>query len=98
MHELPQFDYLCSIQLNCRPLARHCECLWGLFFVQIADEQIEMESTPTFLNPPVVEFVLGVQFSPLAEFTSAHFGHRVSVDAFLRIASPDFQRRWGPQV
>ena len=33
-----------------------------------------MEITPTFLNPPVVEFVLGVQFSPLAEFTSAHFG------------------------
>lgn len=33
-----------------------------------------MEITPTFLNPPVVEFVLGVQFSPLDEFTSAHFG------------------------
>ena len=48
--------------------------LCGLVFVQIADEQIEMESTPTFLNPPVVEFVLGVQFSPLADFTSAHFG------------------------
>lgn len=33
-----------------------------------------MEPTPTFENPPVVEFVLGVQFSPLTELTSAHFG------------------------
>ncbi|MBX3419386.1 MAG: TIGR04255 family protein [Pirellulaceae bacterium] len=33
-----------------------------------------MEQTPTFINPPIVEFVLGAQFAPLGSFTSAHFG------------------------
>lgn len=33
-----------------------------------------MSQTPTFKNPPVVEFVLGVQFSPLAKLTAGHFG------------------------
>ena len=33
-----------------------------------------MTKTPTFKNPPVVEFVLGVQFSPLTKLTSGHFG------------------------
>ena len=30
--------------------------------------------TPTFANPPIVELALGVQFSPLTQFTSGHFG------------------------
>lgn len=33
-----------------------------------------MDTRPTFENPPLVEFVLGIQFSPLTELTSAHFG------------------------
>lgn len=33
-----------------------------------------MIETPTFKNPPVVEFVLGVQFSPLANLSAGHFG------------------------
>lgn len=33
-----------------------------------------MSSTPTFRNPPVVEFVLGVQFAPLVNLTAGHFG------------------------
>jgi len=33
-----------------------------------------MNETPTFLNPPIVEFVLGAQFSPLSELTSAFYG------------------------
>jgi uncharacterized protein (TIGR04255 family) len=31
-------------------------------------------TTPTFKNPPVVEFVLGVQFSPLVRLTTGHLG------------------------
>ena len=33
-----------------------------------------MTTTPTFKNPPVVEFVLGVQFSPLAKLSAGQFG------------------------
>lgn len=33
-----------------------------------------MTGTPTYPNPPIVELVLGVQFSPLTKFTSGHFG------------------------
>lgn len=33
-----------------------------------------MSKTPTFLKPPVVELVLGAQFSPLTKFTTAHNG------------------------
>ncbi len=33
-----------------------------------------MKATPTFKNPPVVEFVLGVQFSPLTKLSAGHFG------------------------
>jgi len=33
-----------------------------------------MSPTPTFANPPIVEFVLGAQFSPLTKLSSAHFG------------------------
>lgn len=33
-----------------------------------------MKQTPTFKNPPIVEFVLGVQFAPLTRMTSAHHG------------------------
>jgi uncharacterized protein (TIGR04255 family) len=33
-----------------------------------------MSDTPDFANPPVVELVLGVQFSPLTKLTSGHFG------------------------
>jgi uncharacterized protein (TIGR04255 family) len=33
-----------------------------------------MTETPTFKNPPVVEFVLGVQFSPLTKLVSGHYG------------------------
>jgi len=33
-----------------------------------------MTETPTFKNPPVVEFVLGVQFSPLIKLSAGHFG------------------------
>ena len=33
-----------------------------------------MDPTPTFINPPIVEFVLGAQFSPLGKLTSAHYG------------------------
>ncbi len=32
------------------------------------------EPTPTFANPPVKEFVLGVQFSPLVKLSAGHFG------------------------
>lgn len=33
-----------------------------------------MDSTPTFKNPPIVEFVLGAQFSPLGKLSAAHYG------------------------
>lgn len=33
-----------------------------------------MTATPTFATPPIVELVLGAQFSPLAKLTSGHFG------------------------
>ncbi len=33
-----------------------------------------MVLTPDFANPPVIEFVLGVQFSPLENLTTGHFG------------------------
>lgn len=33
-----------------------------------------MTDTPTFNNPPVVEFVLGAQFSPLTKLASGHYG------------------------
>jgi uncharacterized protein (TIGR04255 family) len=33
-----------------------------------------MIDTPNFANPPVVELVLGAQFSPMTKFTSGHFG------------------------
>jgi uncharacterized protein (TIGR04255 family) len=32
------------------------------------------KSLPTFDNPPVIETIIGVQFAPLIDFTSAHFG------------------------
>lgn len=33
-----------------------------------------MEDTPTFIHPPIVELVIGAQFSPLVTLTSGHFG------------------------
>ena len=33
-----------------------------------------MTDTPDFANPPLVELVLGVQFSPLTKLTAGHFG------------------------
>lgn len=33
-----------------------------------------MSDTPHFANPPVVELVLGAQFSPLTKLTAGHFG------------------------
>ena len=33
-----------------------------------------MFETPTFQKPPIVEFVLGVQFSPLTRLSAGHFG------------------------
>lgn len=33
-----------------------------------------MTSTPDFANPPIVELVLGAQFSPLTKLTAGHFG------------------------
>lgn len=33
-----------------------------------------MEQTPDFANPPIVEFVLGVQFAPLENLTTGHLG------------------------
>jgi uncharacterized protein (TIGR04255 family) len=33
-----------------------------------------MNTTPTFAKPPIVELVLGAQFSPLTKLTSAHLG------------------------
>ena len=33
-----------------------------------------MAATPTFDRPPIVELVLGVQFSPLTKLRAAHFG------------------------
>jgi uncharacterized protein (TIGR04255 family) len=33
-----------------------------------------MNGTPTFANPPIVELVLGAQFSPLTKMTAGHFG------------------------
>jgi uncharacterized protein (TIGR04255 family) len=33
-----------------------------------------MSRTPDFANPPIVELVLGAQFSPLTRLTSGHFG------------------------
>ena len=32
------------------------------------------DTTPDFANPPIVELVLGAQFSPLTRLTSGHFG------------------------
>ncbi len=37
-------------------------------------ERFRMNQTPTYKNPPVVEFVLGVQFSPLSKLRAGHFG------------------------
>ncbi len=31
-------------------------------------------TTPTYTNPPIVELIIGVQFSPLTKFTTGHFG------------------------
>jgi len=33
-----------------------------------------MSATPEFANPPIVELVLGAQFSPLTKLTVGHFG------------------------
>ena len=33
-----------------------------------------MTATPTFASPPIVELVLGAQFSPLTKLTAGHFG------------------------
>jgi uncharacterized protein (TIGR04255 family) len=33
-----------------------------------------MSDTPKFTNPPVVELVIGAQFSPLTKLTAGHFG------------------------
>jgi uncharacterized protein (TIGR04255 family) len=33
-----------------------------------------MNGTPDFANPPIVELVLGAQFSPLVKLTSGHYG------------------------
>lgn len=33
-----------------------------------------MAATPSFSTPPIVELVLGAQFSPLSKLTSGHFG------------------------
>jgi uncharacterized protein (TIGR04255 family) len=33
-----------------------------------------MTATPTFATPPIVELVLGAQFSPLTKLTAGHFG------------------------
>lgn len=33
-----------------------------------------MAATPEFANPPIVELVLGAQFSPLTKLTAGHFG------------------------
>jgi uncharacterized protein (TIGR04255 family) len=33
-----------------------------------------MSDAPNFANPPIVELVLGAQFSPLTKLTSGHFG------------------------
>ena len=33
-----------------------------------------MTGTTDFANPPIIELVLGVQFSPLTKLTAGHFG------------------------
>ncbi len=33
-----------------------------------------MSGTPDFINPPIVELVLGAQFSPITKLTAGHFG------------------------
>lgn len=33
-----------------------------------------MADTPTFTNPPIVELVLGAQFSPLTKLSAGHYG------------------------
>ena len=33
-----------------------------------------MEQTPDFTYPPIIEFVLGVQFAPLENMTTGHLG------------------------
>ena len=33
-----------------------------------------MHQTPDFTKPPIIEFVLGVQFAPLVNMTTGHFG------------------------
>ena len=40
---------------------------------QVSSERVN-ERTPAFKNPPIVEFVLGVQFSPLTKLSAGHFG------------------------
>src|SRR5258708_7748261 len=39
-----------------------------------ARHSVTMDTTPTFANPPIVELVLGAQFSPLTKLTAGHFG------------------------
>jgi hypothetical protein len=33
-----------------------------------------MAGTANFVNPPIIELVMGVQFSPLPKLTAGHFG------------------------
>lgn len=52
-------------------------CELRLWFDTLHSEQtasLWMSETPTFKNPPIVEFVLGVQFSPLTKLSAGHFG------------------------
>jgi len=68
-----------------------------------------MDSTPTFKNPPIVEFVLGAQFSPLTRISSAHYGRfwdrlgsdwikpqdePLIADQFERFGEEARQRKW----
>ena len=43
-----------------------------VIFLELSE--YSMEPTPTYINPPIVEFVLGAQFAPLVALSSAHFG------------------------
>ena len=71
-----------------------------------------MNETPTFSNPPVVEFVLGAQFSPLTKLASGHYGRFWNVlgeewekpedappisDQFELFDSPKWSHREGAQ-
>ena len=47
-----------------------CNQLWRY----TGDGNRTMANTPDFANPPIVELVLGAQFSPLTRLTSGHFG------------------------